>query len=83
MSASFVFGFVLASLYGLVFFVIFGHGWLRLILCWVVSVAGFFLGQWFTNVIGLAIFPIGELNVIEATIVSWLLLGAIRVWRRV
>jgi hypothetical protein len=82
MIPSLVFGFVLATLYGLVFYVFFGRGWLRLVSYWLVSVVGFFLGQWVVGLLGLAIFNIGELRVIEGTIVSWLSLWTIRVWRR-
>ena len=82
MNPSLVFGFVLATLYGLVFYVIFGRGWLRLIFYWLASVGGFFLGQWIAGLLGLAIFNIGELRVVEGTIVSWLGLWTMRVWRR-
>jgi hypothetical protein len=82
MTPSLVFGFVLATLYGLVFYVFFGRGWLRLVSYWLVSVVGFFLGQGAAGLLGLAIFNIGELRVIEGTIVSWLSLWTIRFWRR-
>jgi hypothetical protein len=82
MSPSLIFGFILATLYGLVFYVILGHGWLRLIFYWLVSVGGFFLGQWFAGLLGLAIFNIGELHVVEGTVVSWLGLWTMRMWRR-
>ena len=82
MSPAIVFGFVLATLYGLVFYVIFGYGWLRLTFYWLVSLVGFFLGQWIAGLLGLAIFNIGELRVIEGTLASWLSLWTVRVWRR-
>jgi hypothetical protein len=82
MSPAIIFGFILATLYGLVFYVIFGRGWLRLILYWLVGVGGFILGQWFAGLLGLAIFNIGELRVVEGTVVSWLGLWTMRVWRR-
>lgn len=76
------FGFILATLYGLIFYLLFGRGWGRLILYPVVSSAGFFLGHWLAGVLGLAIFNIGELRVVEATLVSWLGLVTLRVgWR--
>ncbi len=81
MPPSFIFALTLASLYGLVFFLIFGHGWLRLVFYWLISVAGFLLGQWVANLIGLAIFNIGEVNLFEGTLVSWLSLFAVRAWR--
>jgi len=82
MSPALIFGFVLATLYGLVFYVLFGHGWLRLVFYWLVSVVGFFLGQWVAGLLGLAIFNIGELRVVEGTLVSWLSLVAVQTWRR-
>jgi hypothetical protein len=82
MMPSLVFGFILASLYGLVFFIFFGRGWWRLIFYWLASVVGFFLGHWAAGLLGLAIFNIGELRVIEGTIVSGLGLLTLRVWRR-
>jgi hypothetical protein len=82
MTPSLVFGFVLASLYGLAFYVICGHGWLRLIFYWLASVVGFFLGHWAAGWLGLAILNVGDLRVIEGTIVSWLSLLTVCVWRR-
>jgi hypothetical protein len=82
MSPAIVLGFILATFYGLVFYLISGHGWLRLFFYWLVSVVGFFLGQWVAGWLGLAIFNIGELRVIEGTVVSWLSLWTVRVWRR-
>lgn len=82
MTPSLVFGFVLATLYGLAFYLVFGHGWLRLVFYWLVSVVGFFLGHWAAGLLGLAIFNVGELRVIEGTVVSWLSLLTVRVWRR-
>ncbi len=82
MSASIVLGFVIASLYGLAFYLLAGHGWLRLILYWGVGVLGFFLGVWLAQAIGIAIMNIGELNLVEGTMVSWLCLLGIKLWRR-
>jgi len=82
MSPVIVFGFVLGSLYGLVFYVIFGHGWLRLIFYWLVGVTAFFLCHWVAGLLGLAVFSIGGLRVIEGTLVSWLGLWTARIWRR-
>ncbi len=76
-----VLAFLLASAYGLVFFLIFGHGWLRLVAYWVGGVAGFFLGQVLASFVGLALFNIGEMNLVEGTLVSWFTLFALRAWR--
>ncbi len=82
MSPAFVFAFVLASLYGLVFYVVWGHGGWRLVLYGLVSVLGFFLGQGIARLVGLALLNIGEVNVVEGTLTSWLSLFAWHAWQR-
>jgi hypothetical protein len=79
---SLVLGLALATLYSLVFFLVFGHGWLRFFSYWLAGVMGFLLGQWIATFVGLSIFNIGELNLVEATAVSWVSLFAARAWRR-
>ncbi len=74
--------FVIASLYGLVFYLIFGKGWARLGLYWVAGVAGFGIGQWLASLIGIALLNIGPVNLVEGTLVSWASLFAVRAWRR-
>lgn len=81
MTPAIVFAFVLSSLYGLVFYAIFGHGWLRLVFYWLIGVLGFFLGQGIARLVGLAVFNVGEVNLVEGTLVSWLGLLAFRAWR--
>jgi hypothetical protein len=82
MSPTIVLGFVLATLYGLVFYVLFDRGWLKLVFYWIVGVVGFFLGQWLADLVGLHMFTIGETNIIEGTVTSLLSLVAARSWRR-
>lgn len=77
-----VLAFLIASVYGLVFYLVFGRGWLRLAFYWLVAVAGFFLGQVIASLIGLAILNIGETNLVEGTLVSWLGLIGAWAWRR-
>ena len=79
---SFILGLVLSSLYGLVFYLLMGNGWLRLLLYWIVGVGGFFLGQLIASTVGLNIFNIGDANVIEGTVASWLGLIAVHAWMR-
>jgi hypothetical protein len=78
---SLVLAFLLATIYGLAFYIVFGRGWLRLGLFWLIGVLGFFLGQGLANLVGLALFNIGEVNLVEGTIVSWLSLVAVNAWR--
>jgi hypothetical protein len=77
---SMILGLVLSSLYGLVFYLLMGHGWLRLLLYWIVGVGGFFLGQLIASTVGLNIFNIGDANVIEGTVASLLALIAVYAW---
>jgi gas vesicle protein len=77
-----VLGSVLASIYGLGFFLIFGQGGLRLLLYWFVSVAGFFVGQMLALFLGLSLMTIGDLNLVEGTVASLASLFAIRAWQR-
>ncbi len=73
---------VIASLIGLFFYLIFGRGWLRLAVYVLVANAGFFLGQVITTFLGLSLFPIGSVNVLEASITSLIALFAVRaLWR--
>jgi hypothetical protein len=65
-----------------VFFLLFGKGWLRLGLYWLVGVVGFAVGQWLGSLVGLALFNIGSVNLVEGTVVSWVSLFAIHAWRR-
>ena len=81
-SPSLTLALVLSTLYSLVFFLVFGHGWLRLLFYWVIGVTGFLLGHWLANLVGLSIFNVGELNLVEGTAMSWVALFAARAWRR-
>jgi hypothetical protein len=82
MAPSILLGFILSSLYGLVFFVAFGQSWLQLFFFWGVSVLFFFLGLWLASFIGLGLFNVGSLNWIEGTVASCLSLWASRWWLR-
>jgi hypothetical protein len=79
---SLILALVLSSFYGLLFYLIFGHGWSRLIFYWTVGVFGFILGEWIASALGLTIFSVGELNLVEGSLVSWVSLFAVRAWRR-
>jgi len=79
---SLVLSLVIASLIGLGFFLIFGHGWLRLAVYWLVAVAGFLLGQILTTFLGVSLFPIGSVNVLEASATSLIALLLVRtLWK--
>ncbi len=71
---SLLLAFLVASLYGLVFYLFFGRGWIALVVYWLAGLAGFAIGQLLTSVIGMGLLPIGSLNVLEASVVSLILL---------
>lgn len=82
MPPSLLIAFVLASLYGLAFYIAFGKGWAHLGMYWLAGLIGFAIGQWLSGLVGIAFFNIGSVNLLEATLVSWLSLFAVRAWRR-
>jgi hypothetical protein len=78
LSPALVLAFTVASLYGLVFYIVFGKGWARLPLYWLVGVIGFAIGQWLGTAIDVSFFSVGSVNLLEGTLVSWLGLFAVR-----
>ena len=73
---------IIASLIGLVFFLVFGKGWLRLVVYWVVALAGFFVGQIIASLLSFSLFPIGSVNVVEASITCLIALFVTRaLWK--
>lgn len=77
-----VLAFVISSLIGLGFFLLFGKGWLRLIVYWLVAVIGFFVGQIISSVLNFSIFAIGSVNLLEATATCLIALFVTRaLWR--
>jgi hypothetical protein len=81
LSPALVLAFTIASFYGLLFYLAFGKGWAGLALYWLAGVAGFAIGQWLGNVIGIVFLNIGSVNLVEGTLVSWVGLFAVRAWR--
>ncbi len=81
-SPGFVLGLVLSSFYGFIFFLLYGHGWSRLFLFWLTGIVGYNLGQMIARGVGLALFNVGTVSVIEGTLACWLSLFAVRAWRR-
>jgi hypothetical protein len=72
LSPPIVLGFVIGSLCGLIFFLIFGRGWARLFLYWGIGVLGLVVGQWLGDRVGLGLFMIGDVRPIEGVLFSWL-----------
>lgn len=74
--------FVIASLIGLGFYLVFGSGWLRLVIYWLVAVVGFFIGQILTTLLSFSLFPIGSVNLVEATVTCLVALFVTRaIWK--
>ncbi len=81
-SPALVFGFVISSLYGVAFYLLFGHGWVRLWAYWLKGIVGFAVGHWMGGVIGLSALTVGAVNLLEATVMSWISLFGARALRR-
>ncbi|MGB8645038.1 MAG: hypothetical protein WCF84_07355 [Anaerolineae bacterium] len=75
-------GFVLASVYGVAFFLAVGKGWLDLGLYWATALAGFALGELLSRLLHLSVLPIGALNVFEASVMSLLALALLWIFQR-
>jgi hypothetical protein len=75
-------GLVIASLIGISFYLLFGKGWLRLGVYWLVAVAGFFVGQTVATLFSFSLFAIGSVNLVEATATCLIALFVTRaLWR--
>lgn len=81
-SPAYVLAFVIASAYGLGFFLFLGHGWRQMFLFWGVAVGAFLVGQAIARAVGLALFDIGAVHLVEGTVASALGLFAARAWGR-
>ncbi len=74
--------FVIASLIGIAFYLLFGRGWLRLGVYWLVAVIGFFIGQIIITLLNFSLFPIGSVNLLEATVTCLIALFVTRaLWK--
>ncbi len=73
-SPTVVFGFILATLYGAAFHLIFGGNTRRLALYLLAGWLGFALGQVFGSAFAVRVFNIGAINTFAATLGAWLAL---------
>jgi uncharacterized membrane protein YjjP (DUF1212 family) len=79
---SLVLAFVIASMLGLGFYLVFGRGWLRLVIYWLVAVVGFFIGQILSTLLHFSLLPIGSVNLVEGTVVCLIALFVTRaLWK--
>jgi hypothetical protein len=80
---SLLLSFLLASIYGLTFYFVFGRGWIALGVYWIVALSGFALGQFLSSALSFSLLPVGSVNAIEASITSIILLFLTRtLWKR-
>lgn len=77
-SPSFVFGFILATLYGALFHLIFGGDARRLALFLLAGWLGFLLGQLIGTALNVTFLDIGPVHTLTATLGAWLALFAAR-----
>ena len=71
LSPSLVFSVLLASLYGAIFHFIWGKRWRDLALYWAAALIGFGIGQAIFGLLNFSVYMIGEVRIVESTIVSW------------
>ncbi len=62
---------VLASFYAGLFHLIWGQLWGEFVLYWITAIIGFGLGQAIGNVIGLNVLMVGEVHLLETSLVCW------------
>ncbi len=80
---SLLFAFLLASLYGVAFYLLFGRGWLALGVYWIAGLIGFAIGEFVSRTLGFGFFPIGSVNVPEASVMSLIVLLLTRtLWKK-
>ena len=75
---SLVFSLLLSSLYGAIFHFIWGKRWRDLVVYLVTAVVGFALGQALFEFLGFSFYMIGQVRVVEATILAWVCLFVAR-----
>jgi hypothetical protein len=71
LSPSLVFSVLLASLYGAIFHFIWGKKWRDLALFWAAAIVGFGIGQAIFGLLNFSAYMIGEVRIVESTILSW------------
>lgn len=80
LSPSFVFGFILATLYGAIFHLIVGGDARRLALFLLAGWLGFLLGHILGGLLEIHILDIGPVHTLTATVGAWLALFAARLF---
>ncbi|MBN1401852.1 MAG: hypothetical protein JXA74_13500 [Anaerolineae bacterium] len=70
-SPIFLLGSAFATLWASLFHLLLGRGWTDLVRFWFIALVGFAIGQLMAQVIGLPWPTLGQVRVIEATVVCW------------
>ena len=78
LAPSLVFSLLLSSLYGAIFHFIWGKRWRDLALYWIAAIVGFAVGQAVFEFLGFSFYMIGQVRVVEATVLSWVCLFVAR-----
>ncbi len=71
-SPLFILGSAVATVWAALFHLLFGRGWLDLVLYWFVALIGFAVGQAIAETLNLPWVLVGQMHVIEATVACWL-----------
>jgi len=74
MAPAWLLSLLIAGVYGALFHLWRGRSFRELLLYLTASVVGFGLGQMIGSIIGLSLFMIGPLHIVEASLGSWALL---------
>lgn len=75
-ASALVLGFLLATIYGAAFHLVFGGAVKRLILYLVAAWLGFFIGQFVGDFLNFELLKLGKIHLLSATVGAWLLLFA-------
>lgn len=72
----------LSTTWAMLFHLLFGKGWVDLLLYWFLGLIGFIIGQAMADVLHLPWFQIGQTHIIEATLTCWIAMLVAR-WLKV
>jgi len=81
-SPQFIVGSAIATALASLFHLLLGRGWRDLLLYWFIALVGFAVGQGMANILGLSLYMLGRVHVIEAAISCWLAMLVAR-WLKV
>jgi len=81
-SPAFILGSAVGSLWGAVFYLVFGKRMTDLVLYWFVGLIGFFVGHAIADAVGLHWLMLGQVHVMSGTLASWVAMFVAR-WLKV